>query len=315
MAINNKRIKVSDLDFDEIKANLKTYLQGQDQFSDYDFEGSGLSILLDVLAYNTHYNAIYNNLAVNEMFLDSASKRSSVVSIAKGLGYLPRSATCATAVVNATVISPSSTYSTATLATLYAMQPWTTTVDNKSYTFYNTEDVTVTKTSGRFVFSNLTLVEGSPLSNRYTYTQGTRFIIPNSNCDLSRLVVQVQDNATSDVYYTYIRSDLTEVNSTSRTYFIKEIDDGLYEINFGDNVLGKALDYGNVVTISYFISSLDAPNKANTFTYNGEQVLGSNLSVVTVSAASGGDAPEDIASIKFNAPRIHAAQNRAVTTD
>ena len=307
-------MKVSELDFDTIKTNLKTFLQGQSEFSDYDFEGSGLSVLIDLLAYNTHYNGVYTNLAVNEMFLDSASKRASVVSLSKMLGYTPRSAVCARATVNVSITAPTSSPS---VATLPAQQPFLTTVDGVSYVFYNLEDVTVARSSsGSYTFSNLQIVEGTPLSFKYTAASGVRYIIPNANIDISTLSVQVQESSTSDVYETFTRAeDLTAVTDATKVYFLKEIDDGLYEITFGDGVLGVAVDTGNVVTINYFVSSLDAPNSANIFTYNGLSVLGSNLSVTTVGAASNGASPEDISSIKFNAPRLFAAQNRAVTPD
>jgi hypothetical protein len=310
----SKRMNVSELEFDTIKTNLKTFLKSQSQFTDYDFEGSALSVLIDLLAYNTHYNGIYTNLAVNEMFLDSASKRASVVSLSKMLGYTPRSAVCARAVVNATITSPSSNPE---VATLPAMQVFSTSIDNTSYNFYNRADVTVAKnTAGKFVFSNLELVEGTPLSYKYTVADGVRYIIPNSNVDISTLSVQVQENSTSDMYDTFTRAeDLTAVTNITKIYFLKEIDDGLYEITFGDGNLGVAVQSGNVVTIKYFVSSLDAPNSATSFTYNGSSVLGSNLSVVTIDAASNGALPEDIKSIKFNAPRLYAAQNRAVTPD
>jgi len=310
----SKRMSVSELDFDTIKTNLKTFLKGQSEFQDYDFEGSGMAVLIDLLAYNTHYNGIYTNLAVNEMFLDSASKRASVVSLSKMLGYTPRSAVCARAVVNATISAPSSSPDVATLS---AQQPFSTSIDGTSYTFYNLEDVTVSRSaSGNYTFSNLNIIEGTPLSYKYTVATGVRYIIPNANIDISTLSVQIQESATSDMYETFTRAeDLTSVSDTTKVYFLKEIDDGLYEITFGDGVLGVAVETGNVVTINYFVSSLDAPNSANIFTYNGISVLGSNLSVVTVDAASNGSASEDLASIKFNAPRLFAAQNRAVTPD
>jgi hypothetical protein len=311
---NSKRMKVAELDFDTIKTNLKTFLQAQSEFSDYDFEGSGLSVLIDLLAYNTHYNGVYTNLAVNEMFLDSASKRASVVSLSKMLGYTPRSAVCARAIVNASIAAPTSSPA---VATLNAQQPFLTSIDGVSYVFYNLEDVTTARsTAGSYTFSNLTLVEGTPLSFKYTVATGVRYIIPNANIDISTLSIQVQSSSTSDIYETYTRAeDLTAVTETTKVYFLKEIDDGLYEITFGNGVLGTAVSNGNVVTINYFVSSLDAPNSANIFTYNGASVLGSNLSVVTVDAASNGASSEDISSIKFNAPRLFAAQNRAVTPD
>jgi hypothetical protein len=314
MATNNKRITVSDLDFDTIKANLKTFLQGQSEFSDYDFEGSGLSVLLDVLAYNTHYNGIYTNLAVNEVFLDSASKRASVVSLAKMLGYVPRSAKCAIAVVNATISTPTSSPSTVTLP---ANQAFNTSIDGVSYTFYNRSAVTTARnTSGNYVFSNLPIVEGTPLQYKYTVAAGVRYIIPNANMDIDTLTVRVQENANSDFFQVYTRAQsLTDASSTTKVYFIKEIDDGLYEISFGDGVIGQQLNNGNVITLDYFVSGLADANSAGNFTYGGTSLLGSNLSVTTVSRAMGGASPEDINSIKYNAPRMYAAQNRAVTPD
>jgi hypothetical protein len=313
MATNNKRIQVSELDFDAIKENLKTFLRGQSEFSDYDFEGSGLSVLLDVLAYNTHYNALYTNLAVNEMFLDSASKRASVVSLAKMLGYVPRSSKCATATVNLTVTSPTSSPD---VVTLPAKQPFTTSIDGTSYTFYNRGAQTVARINGSYTFTNVVITEGTPLEFKYTVASGARYIIPNANIDVDTITVGVQETASSDIYVNYTRADkLTDVTSITKVYFIKEIDDGLYEIQFGDGVIGESLSNGNVITISYFVSNLDAPNGATNFAYNGSTILGSNLSVSTVSRASGGAEPEDIDSIKFNAPRLYAAQNRAVTPD
>ena len=313
MANNNKRIQVSELDFDAIKSNLKTFLQGQTEFQDYDFEGSGLSVLLDVLAYNTHYNGIYTNLAVNECFLDSASKRASVVSLAKMLGYMPRSASCATATVTATVTSPTSSPSTVTIP---AMQPFTTSIDNVSYTFYNRSAVTTALVSGAYTFTGLLLTEGTPLQYKYTMAPGVRFIIPNANADLNTLTVSVQQTSSSDVYEVYTRADtITEITELSHVYFVKEIDDGLYEISFGNDNLGIALSNGNVVTLDYMVSSLEEPNSASSFTYGGVTLAGSSLSVTATAAASGGASSESIDEIKFNAPKYYAAQNRAVTPD
>jgi hypothetical protein len=313
MANNNKRIQVSELDFDAIKSNLKTFLQGQTEFQDYDFDGSGLSVLLDVLAYNTHYNGIYTNLAVNECFLDSASKRASVVSLAKMLGYMPRSASCATATVTATVTSPTSSPATVTLP---AMQPFTTSIDNVSYTFYNRSAVTTRAVGGTYTFTGLVLTEGAPLQYRYTMTPGVRFIIPNANADLNTLTVTVQQTSSSDLYEVYTRADtITEVTELSKIYFVKEIDDGLYEISFGNNNLGIALSNGNVVTLDYMVSSLEEPNKSTAFVYGGVALAGGNLTVNATAAASGGAPSESIDEIKFNAPKYYAAQNRAVTPD
>jgi len=206
MAIESKRIRVSELDFDQIKTNLKNFLRGQDKFSDYDFEGSGLSVLLDVLAYNTHYNALYTNLAVNEMFLDSASKRSSVVSIAKQLGYTPQSATSARASVRVTVNNPTSFPSTLALP---KYSPFSAKVNDTDYTFYSAEQVTLvssvsTATYGApYVFGEVELIEGTPLSFKYTVAAGQKYIIPNQYADLSTLTVQIQESASSDMFTTF----------------------------------------------------------------------------------------------------------------
>lgn len=314
MATNNKRIQVGELDFDAIKTNLKNFLKGQTEFQDYDFEGSGLSVLLDVLAYNTHYNGVYTNLAVNEMFLDSASKRASVVSLAKMLGYTPRSAKCATATVNIVVSTPTSNPD---VVTLPANQPFTTSIDNVTYTFYNRGTQTVSRSSsGTYTFTNVVLTEGTPLQYKYTFSDGLRYIIPNANVDIDTISVKVQENATSDLFLNYTRAEsLTDLTPSTRVFFIKEIDGGLYEIEFGNGISGRPLSNGNVITIDYYVSSLSAPNDATNFNYDGATILGSNLSVITLSRASGGAEPEDIDSIKFNAPRLYAAQNRAVTPD
>lgn len=312
MANTSKRIQVSELDFDQIKSNLKNFLKGQSQFSDYDFEGSSLSVLLDILAYNTHYNALYTNLAINEMFLDSASKRASVVSLAKQLGYTPNSARASRAVVSARIVSPSST---PTVVTIPQFSPFNTSVNGKSYTFYNRDEKSIVVTDGSsYVFNDVEIVEGTPLSYKYTVADGQQYIIPNQNCDTSTLTVRIQDSASSDVFTTFYPStSITTADSTSRVYFMKEIDNGLFEITFGDGVLGKALENGNVVHLNYFVTNGENANGARTFTYNGIDLLDSGLAVTTTTIAAGGTAAEDIDSIRYNAPRLYAAQNRAVT--
>ena len=314
MATSNKKINVTTLDFDDIKTNLKTFLSGQTEFQDYDFEGSAMSVLLDVLAYNTHYNALYNNLAINEMFLDSARKRNSVVSLSKMLGYSPRSATCAKATITLTV---SAIGSGATTLTLPAYTPFTTTIDGASYTFYTTGSVVATSSTGVFTFSNLVITEGTPLTFNITVGTNTRYIIPNSEIDLNTLTVRIQDSASSSVYTTFTKAEtLIGVDSTTKCFWVKEIDEGLYELTFGDGNLGMALDSGNIVHLNYFVSSLDAPNKARQFTYGGGTLIsGAAISITTTGIAANGAAAEDIDSIRFNAPRMYASQNRAVTPD
>lgn len=312
--MENKKISVAELDFDQIKTNLKTFLQGQSEFSDYNFEGSAMSVLLDVLAYNTHYNSLYTNLAVNEMFLDSARKRNSVVSLAKMLGYTPRSSRAPTALVNIAVANPTGS---PTSLTLPALTSFSTIVDNTTYTFYNKDAISIIQnSSGAFVFQSVVLIQGTPLTFTYTAATGTRFIIPNADVDISTLTVRVQEDPGSASYTSYNFADnITEVGSSTRAFFLKEIDDELYEIYFGDNIVGYKPANGNIIALNYFVTDKTAANDAQTFTYDGAGISGGVISVNTVSAAEGGQNIEDIDSIRFNAPKNYSAQNRAVTAE
>ena len=313
MAIDSKRIQVSELDFDQIKGNLKNFLKGQNQFSDYDFEGSGLSVLLDVLAYNTHYNALYTNLAVNEMFLDSASKRASVVSLAKTLGYTPSSVRSARAIVNMAVTNPNQTPSTLTLP---KYSPFSTIISGANYTFYTLSEYTIIPVNDTYTFTNVELIEGNPLSFNYTVADGQQYIIPNQYADISTLKVRVQESSNSDTFTTFTpATSLVELASDSNVYFIKEIDGGLYELIFGDSIISAGLTNGNVVHLEYFVSGGVVGNGARQFSYNGVSLIGGSPVITTVDIGAGGVDIESIDSIKYNAPRLYAAQNRAVTPD
>ena len=310
----NKKINVAELDFDAIKQNIKTFLKGQETFQDYDFEGSGMSVLMDVLAYNTHYNALYNNMTINEMFLDSASKRNSVVSLSKMLGYVPRSAICSKATISLTLTTPTVGPS---VLTLPAYSTFSTSVNGVQYTFYNTSSYTITGAGTQYTFPDIKIIEGTPLTFNWPVTAGSIYVIPNSTIDLTTLKVQVQESSSSSVFETYTNgNDITIANSTTRVYFVKEIDDGLYQITFGDGVIGKKLDNGNVVHIEYMASNLSAPNGARLFNYTGNTLISNATNNISTSVvATGGAAAEDIESIRFNAPRTYAAQNRAVTPE
>jgi hypothetical protein len=309
----NRKIQTTELDFDEIKTNLKTFLQGQEQFQDYDFEGSAMSVLLDVLAYNTHYNALYTNLAVNESFLDSASKRSSVVSRAKELGYIPRSATGAHATID---ISVTQTSSTPTVLTLPAYSKFTTSVDGTQYSFYTMAAYTAIISNNTYTFNNVLIREGTPLTYSYTVTDGVKYVIPNNNVDLSTLTVRVQDSASSTTFSTFVnQEDILSLDSTSKVYFIKEIEGEFHELEFGNDVIGKALQFGNIVTITYMTTAKASANGARLFSYQGASLIGGIVSTVTTSAATGGSDIEDIETIRYNAPRAYTAQNRAVTVE
>jgi hypothetical protein len=313
MAIDSKRIQVSELDFDQIKSNLKNFLKGQSQFTDYDFEGSGLSVLLDVLAYNTHYNALYTNLAVNEMFLDSASKRASVVSLAKTLGYTPSSVRSARAIVNMAISNPNQSPSTLTLP---QYSPFSTVIGNLNYTFYTISEYTIIPVNGTYTFTNVELIEGNPLSFYYTVADGQQYIIPNQYADISTLRVRVQESSISDTFTTFTpATSLVQLASDSNVYFIKEIEGGLYELIFGDSIISSGLTNGNIVHLDYFVSGGEVGNGAREFRYNGISLIGGSPIITTTDIGAGGVDIESIDSIKYNAPRLYAAQNRAVTPD
>jgi hypothetical protein len=309
----NKNITVAELDFDAIKSNIKTFLKAQSTFADYDFEGAGLSVLLDILAYNTHYNALYTNLAVNESFLDSASKRSSVVSRAKEIGYVPHSATGATATVN--IIVSGTTSSPATL-TLPAYSSFSTTIDGANYTFYNTEAIVTSRVGSIYTFTGVQIKEGTPLTFKYTVADGVQYILPNANVDLYTLKVRVQENASSSNFETFVnQEDIINLDGTSAVYFVKEIEGQLYELEFGNDTIGKALVSGNVVNLTYMITNKTDGNGARLFTYTGSTLLGGTVAITTTTPAVGGADIESIESVRYNAPRSYASQNRAVTVE
>ena len=309
------KLRISELDFDQIKSNLKTYLKNQDTFKDYNFEGSGLAVLLDILAYNTHYNNYYANMLANEMFLDSAVKRNSVVSLAKQLGYIPNSAKASTAVVNITL---SGVPGNPAFVTLPKGARLKTSVGGVGYSFNVMEDVSVARNaSNQYVFSNITIKEGTYISMNYTVNNITAtYTIPDENIDVSTLKIRVKTSSSSVDATTYTKaSDIFEVKPTSTVYFLEEIDKGLFEIAFGDNVLGKQLSVGNIITAEYLVTNRDEPNSATSFTL-AAPIAGTSSAVITlVSSAAEGSGKETVDSIKFNAPKYYSAQNRAVTAE
>ena len=308
------KLEISELDFDGIKANLKTFLSQQNEFTDYDFEGSGMSTLLDVLAYNTHYLGYNANMLANEMYLDSADLRSSVVSLAKQVGYTPTSCTSSTATIDV-LVSPASGAS----LTMSRGTKFSTTVDGQSYSFVNNADVSITPTDGVYKFSNLKIHEGSYLNYKYTVSTSDidqRFIIPNDSVDTTTLTVKIQESSSDATTNTYtLASGITGLDSTSKVYFLQEVEGGRFEIYFGDGVLGKAVADGNIVILDYINTNRDAPNGATSFTLSGTVGGFSNATITTISNAAGGTGLESIASIKYNAPRDYSAQDRAVTAE
>ena len=312
----NTYLQVSELEFDDIRSNLKTYLSSQDQFADYNFEGSGMAVMLDVLAYNTHYNAYYLNMLANEMFLDTAQQRDSVVSRAKELGYLPTSAQGASANVNLTFSGVTSGTAQFTIPknTLFS-----TTVDDVTYTYVTPEAFTVIESGGAYT-KNITIKEGEPLTYRFTVSDSTpiRYILPNTNVDTSSITISVQNSSSDTETSEWTRAtNITTVNSSSKIYFIEETTDGKHEIIFGSGALGKSVIDGNIIIVSYLVCNGEATNGADSFSVTDTISIGSGLSYSSValtvnSNGTGGRGLETVNSIKFNAPRNYQTQNRAV---
>lgn len=314
------QINVTELDFDNIKQNLKTFMQSQAEFSDYNFEGSALSVLLDTLAYNTHYNALLAHLLANESFLDSAIKRTSVVSLAKTLGYTPRSRRCPVATINFT-ITPSNAYTSSTY-TLPRDTVFTSSFNGTTYTFVPSEAVTATLQdvlgTGKFVFSNLKLKEGKRISNSFLIVSNKELepvIIPNKDVDTSTLRVRVQASGSNFNLETYVlHTGILDIDESSKVYFLEETIEGLYSITFGDDVIGKKLTTGNVVIVDYINTNGVTVNGAKTFTCSATLTGGGEIKAYSGNvAASGGQNKESIDSIKINAPKYNSARERGVT--
>ena len=307
-----KKLQVTELDFDLIKDNLKTYMKNQNEFTDYNFEGSGLSQIIDLLAYNTHYLAMNANFAMNESFLDSATLRSSVVSHAKKLGYTPRSCRAPVAYVDVTLNS-----SSAISATLAKGTRFTTKVDGSTYGFVTNDDVSVTPSNGVMRFANIPVYEGTLITSRYTVDLNNieqKFLVSDVRGDTTTLNVSVQNSA-SDVTTTVytLATDITQVTSGANVYFLQEGSDGRFEVYFGDGVVGSAISNGNIIQLQYVVTNKTKANGANTFSttsVDGE----TDVTVATLIAARGGAESETISSIKFNAPLDYSSQGRAVTT-
>lgn len=315
------RLIVSDLDFDLIKENLKAFLKQKPEFTDYDFEGSGLNVLIDALAYNTHYQAYYLNMIANESFLDTAQLRDSVVSHAKAIGYTPFSKKAPMATINFTVKSSSNTYGKLTIPRGYSFL--SNQIDGKAYKFIVMDDTSVTKSNTIYYFENLNIYEGQLIN--YSYIQDNLsnpkqiFNIPDSSVDISTLRVSVSPS----VGNTYITAhslvdDITDVTSDSTVYFLQEERNGKYQIYFGNGVIGRKVPDGGVVRLSYLVTNGSAANKANNFIgtnalvdITSESI--SNFTVNPVFEASGGSDRESVDSIKFSAPLSYASQNRLVT--
>lgn len=310
------RLNVTELDFDQIKTNLRTFLKQQTEFQDYDFEGSGLNVLLDVLAYNTHYNAYYLNMVANESFLDTAILRNSVVSHAKTLGYTPRSVIAPKAIVRVVIDSGSTTPGTLTIPRGYAFL--SNQIDNQAYTFVTLEPVSATKIGTQYTFNAVPIYEGKFASYSFTHIASTNpnriFTLPDDSVDTTTLTVSVrasQSNTTSVVYFK--SDDVLALTANSEVYFLQEGEDSKFQIYFGDNIISKGLPDGAIIDTTYLITNASVANKANTFTATASIDGYSNISVDPIVAAAGGALRETVDEIKFAAPLSLLAQNRAVT--
>jgi len=315
------RLRVTELDFDTIKSNLKTFLNQQSQFTDYDFEGSGLSVLLDLLAYNTHYNAYYLNMVANESFLDTALLRDSVVSHAKTLGYIPHSTRAPIARINLTANSATSTSGTLTLPVGFNFL--SNQIDSKSYNFVVLNETTATKANSSYYFENLDIYEGQFATYSYIQNNSTNpkqiFTLQDSNIDTTTLKVVVSPSTTTTETTTYSKvSDILDVGIDSEVYYIQESKGGQYQIYFGNDAVGKSLPDGAVVTVSYLVTNGTLANKANNFVTVSSVVDSlseslTNFILSPVSSAAGGAIRESVDDIKFASSAQFSTQNRLVT--
>ncbi len=323
-------VNFSNLDFDQIKTTLKTYLKSNSNFTDYDFEGSNLSTILDVLAYNTYITSYNANMVANEVFIDSATLRENVVALARNIGYIPKSRKAARATVsffidttNITPIPSSITLKKGPIASTSGS------FGSQSFVYSILEDITVPIFDGIASFNDISIYEGTLLTSNFVYNTrnvNQRFILPNTGIDTELISVNVKPNEQSTSQVTYIIQDsLFTVKPDSKVYYLQEIENERYELLFGDNKFGKALEEGNYITANYIVSNGDSANGINQFTFAGrltytrnsvEYTVTSGISLLTTGLiSSGGEQIESVESVKKFAPRIYASQNRALTAD
>lgn len=326
-------LNVTELDFDQIKDNLKNFLKQQSEFNDYDFEGSGLSVLLDVLAYNTHYNAIAAHYSLNEAFLDSAQIRGNVTTRAKMLGYVPRSILAPKAIINFTVDASQFSGPKPEILTLPRGTKFTSEVQGEVYEFISTGSQDATRENNIYNFTNIEIAQGTYKTMLYRVDndiESQKFQIPDIDADMTTLRVRVQQNERSSAYQVYNRFEsLLGVNEESLVYYLEENTTGKYDVYFGDGVMGNKPANNNVITLDYIYTDGVVANGASTFSfsgslrrtdgqYSGMAFNGDGITYSvesTVRNASGGAERESIESIRFNAPLTFTAQNRAVTSE
>lgn len=313
--------QVANLDFEDIKVALKEYIRAQSDFTDYDFDGSVLSTLIDTLAYNTYYTAFNANLVVNELFIDSATLRDNVVAIAKQLGYRPKGITSPTAYVSFNISYGASTTDTELL--LKKGTGFISSYDNNIYQYITLEDVTGQVVNNVATFDNVEVREGTQILNTFTVNtslKSQRFVLDNPNIDTNTIRVKVYPSGSNFNESYLVADNILNVDSTSKVFFIEEIEDDRYEILLGDGVLGKKVDNGSRVEVSYLTTSGPESNGVRTFVFsgvienpNGVSPNAFSTSITNVSASSGGEDKESIKNIKTNAPKMYGTQDRAVT--
>jgi hypothetical protein len=323
-------VNFSNLDFNQIKTTLTEYLKSNSNFTDYDFEGSNLSSIIDVLAYNTYITSYNANMVANEVFIDSATLRENVVSLARNIGYVPRSRKAATATVSFFIDTSSITPTPSSLTLRKGPVASTSgSFGNQSYVFCILEDITVPVFNGIATFDDLKVYQGTRLVNNFTVSTrnlNQKFILPNSGIDTDLISVSVKNNEQSTSLVKYSRQDnIFEINQDSKVFFLQEIEDERYELIFGDGIFGKKLEEGNFIEVGYITSNGDSANGINQFTFAGRVTYSRNSTEYTVTSgisllttgliASGGENIESVESIKRYAPRIYASQNRALTAN
>jgi hypothetical protein len=321
MAQTTGNLNVSELDFHQIKTNLKDFLKGQSEFDDYNFDGSTINALLDVLAYTTHYNAFNANMAVNETFLDTAQLRGSVVSHAKLLGYTPRSAYAPIANISIMINNPLNVLNTDGSLKHIILDRGTvfkSIIDSNTYNFVNTKTLAIANEMGMYKFNNVEIIQGEYKTTKYTYDKNTseNFELPFDNVVTSSLTVTVKESKNSSDFNTYaLSTNLVDITADSSAYWLQESKDGFYEVSFGDGIIGKQLSDGNVIQLEYVVTDATKANGASVFSLVNNIDGNTDVTISTIDPASGGSVSEDIESIKFNAPLGFVAQNRAVTPD
>ena len=323
-------VNFSNLDFDQVKTTLTDYIQSNSNFTDYDFQGSNLSTIIDLLAYNTYITSYNANMVANEVFLDSATLRENVVSLARNIGYVPKSKTASRATISFTVDTTNVSPVPASL-TLKAgpVAGSSGSFGNSSAIFSILEDITVPVYNGTAVFNDITVYEGTLLTSNFIFNTrnvNQKFILPNAGVDTDLISIKVKNNESSTASTVYkLQDSLFDINSSSNVYFIQEVEDERYQIFFGDGIFGKALEDNNFISVNYIVTNGDSANGISSFTFNGRityirnaqnYTVTSGVSLITTETiSSGGEVIESVDSVKKFAPRIYASQNRCLTAN